>query len=251
MENNNNNNIGSMFSSMFNGLFSKIAPGCCRLSYTGNIAVKTSDGKYKAWNQKKSRLVNCTNFCLPNVSNDMFFTLPTCKVRVGDIIIVNDKPRCVVKVGSGDNVITAVNYENSTLENILPERHVFMGRTYFYNKVVSFFGGMMKSCKGPSAMMKMAMMSQMFGGMANMDNGANPMMNPMMLMMLGGGGMNNMFDSFDLDEGFNGIFGDASEDDEDDDDSDESEDVVDASDTVQLVEIEEAPKKSSKKKVTK
>lgn len=37
---------------MFNGMFGKIQNGMCRLSYTGGIAVKTSNG-YKTYDVKR------------------------------------------------------------------------------------------------------------------------------------------------------------------------------------------------------
>lgn len=40
---------------VFNGMFGKIAPGMCRLSMNGGIAVKTSNG-YKSYNVKNGRL---------------------------------------------------------------------------------------------------------------------------------------------------------------------------------------------------
>lgn len=64
----------------FNGLFGKIAPGMCRLTMNGNIAVKCSNG-YKCYNVKKGTLTNVTNFCF-NVGDEMFFVIPTNKVEV-------------------------------------------------------------------------------------------------------------------------------------------------------------------------
>ena len=58
----------------FNGLFGKIAPGMCRLTMNGNIAVKCSNG-YKCYNVKKGTLTNVTNFCF-NVGDEMFFVIP-------------------------------------------------------------------------------------------------------------------------------------------------------------------------------
>lgn len=39
----------------FSGLFGKIAPGMCRITMNGNIAVKTTKG-YKTYNVKKEPL---------------------------------------------------------------------------------------------------------------------------------------------------------------------------------------------------
>ena len=46
---------------MLNGMFGKVAPGMCRLSMNGGIAVKTSNG-YKSYNIKTGRLTNCDSF---------------------------------------------------------------------------------------------------------------------------------------------------------------------------------------------
>lgn len=121
---------------VFNGMFGKIAPGMCRLSMSGGIAVKTTTG-YKSYNVKNGRLTNCDSFVF-DIGEEFFFVIPTNKVEVGDIILVSGKPKCVVK--SDKDTITVINYEDSTVETILPERHVFMGNTYFYGKIVSMFG---------------------------------------------------------------------------------------------------------------
>lgn len=55
--------------STFNGLFGKIAPGMCRLTMNGNIAVKCANG-YKSYNVAKGTLTNVTNFCF-NVGDEM------------------------------------------------------------------------------------------------------------------------------------------------------------------------------------
>lgn len=182
---------------MFNGMFGKVANGMCRLSMNGGIAVKTSTG-YKTYNLKTNRLTNCNNFVF-NIGEEFFFVIPTNKVEPGDIIIVSGKPKCVVS--SDKNTITVINYEDSTVENILPERHVFMGNTYFYGKIVSMFGSdIMKGKKGMNKMMSYMLMSEMMKG--NNGNSANNGMNSMLpFMMMGNNGFSNMFDGmFDFDE---------------------------------------------------
>ena len=178
-------------------MFGKIQNGMCRLSYTGGIAVKTNNG-YKTYDVKKGKLINCTNFAL-DIGNDFFFVIPTNKVEKGDIILVDGKPRCVIN--GGKDSITVVNYENSTVENILPERHVFMGNTYFYGKIVSMFGNnFAKGKNGMSKMMSYMMMSEMLkGNGTNSNNGMSAML-PFM-MMNGSNGFADMFDGmFDFDE---------------------------------------------------
>lgn len=186
----------------FNGLFGKIAPGMCRLTMNGNIAVKCSNG-YKSYNVGKGTLTNVTNFCF-NVGDEMFFVIPTNKVEVGDIILVGGKPKCVTEVNK--KVITVIDYENSEVRQVVPERHVFMGSTYFYGKVISMFGNAFKGGKGLGNVMKMMMFSQMMGGNNGTNNagGMGNMGQLMAMSMFMGGKDNNPFDGmfdFSLDMG--------------------------------------------------
>ena len=181
-----------------NGMFGKIAPGMCRLSMNGDIAVKTSNG-YKTYNTKTGRLVNCSNFVF-DIGEDFFFLIPTNKVHKGDIILVNNKPKCVI--GVEDNKITVINYEDSTVDTILPERHVFMGSTYFYGRIISMFGDSFKSGKkgGMNNIFKYMMMSEMMKGGSG--SGSSGMRNMLPLLMMGNGGFENMFEGmldFDFD----------------------------------------------------
>lgn len=182
--------------SMFNGMFGKVASGMCRLSMNGGIAVKTNNG-YKTYNVKTNRLTNCSNFVF-NIGDEFFFVIPTNKVEPGDIILVAGKPRCVTKAEK--NEITVINYEDSTVETILPERHVFMGNTYFYGKIVSMFGSdITKSKKGINKMMSYMMMSEMLKGNGVGSNNSN-ISSMLPFMFMNGGGFANMFDGmFDFD----------------------------------------------------
>lgn len=174
-------------SKTFNGLFGKVAPGMCRLTMNGSIAVKCSNG-YKSYNVKSGRLTNVTNFCF-NIGDEMFFTIPTNKVDVGDIILVAGKPKCVTEVDK--NKITVIDYENSEIRQVVPERHVFMGNTYFYGKIVSMFGNI-KGTKGLGNMMKMMMMSQIMGGNTSGNNTMSGLGQMMAMSMFMGG--NNPFE---------------------------------------------------------
>lgn len=187
-------NITNNSENMFKGLFGKIAPGQCRLSVNGAIAVKTSAG-YKTYDVATGRLVNCSSFCF-DIGQDMFFVIPTNKVSVGDIILVNGKPKCVREV-KDKNAIEVFNYEDNSIDTIVPERHVFMGSTYFYGKIVSMFGNtsFLKGKKGTNKMMQLMIMSQMMNG------GSNSMFSGMMPLMMMNGGMSNMFDGM-FDFGF-------------------------------------------------
>lgn len=194
---------------VLNGMFGKIAHGMCRLSMSGGVAVKTSNG-YKSYNVKTGRLTNCSNFVF-DIGEEFFFVIPTNKVEIGDIILVGGKPKCVVEVEK--NKITVINYEDSTIDTILPERHVFMGNTYFYGKIVSMFGSdLLKGKKGTNKIMQYMMMSEMMKGNTAGTN-TNGMSAMLPFMMMGGGGMSDMFD---------GMF-DFEDDAEDEDDLTESE----------------------------
>lgn len=179
---------------MFNGMFGKVANGMCRLSMNGGIAVKTSDG-YKTYNVKTNKLTNCNNFVF-DIGEDFFFVMPTNKVEKGDIIIASGKPKCVISADK--DTITAINYEDATIQNILPERHVFMGNTYFYGKIVSMFGNAISGKKGMDKMFKYMMLSEMMKGSNNPSSGQMGAMLPLMMM---GGDFSDMFDGlFDADE---------------------------------------------------
>lgn len=180
---------------LMNGMFGKLAPGMCRLSMNGGIAVNTSNG-YKSYNVKTGRLTNCSNFVF-NIGEEYFFLIPTNKVAVGDIIMVGGKPKCVKEVGKEQ--ITVINYEDSTIDTILPERHVFMGNTYFYGKIVSMFGSdLLKGKKSTNNIMKYMMLSEMMKG--NGTTSGNNMSSLLPFMMMSGGGFEDMFGSmFDFD----------------------------------------------------
>ena len=181
------------FTNCFNGMFGKLGAGMCRLTMNGKIAVKTSSG-YKSYNVKSGRLTNCSNFVF-NIGDDFFFVIPTNKVDVGDIILVKGRPQCVIK--ADEKTITVMNYEDSTIDTIVPERHVFMGSTYFYGKIVSMLGSSASKGKdGMAQMMKFMMMSQMMGGgTVNPTTGTVNMNNNMLpMLMMMNGGMGSMFD---------------------------------------------------------
>lgn len=185
---------------LFNGMFGKVASGMCRLSMNGGIAVKTSGG-YKTYNLKTNKLTNCSNFVF-NVGEEFFFVIPTNKVEPGDIIIASGKPKCVVSVGK--DTIKVINYEDSTVQDLLPERHVFMGNTYFYGKIVSMFGNDFGNGKvGMNKLMSYMMLSEvMKGSGGNSASGGLGNMNMMLpfILMNGGSGFSGILDGiFDFD----------------------------------------------------
>lgn len=188
-----------MFANL-NGMFGKIEPGLCRLSMNGEIAVKTSTG-FKSYNMKTGNLTNCTGFLFASAAMDeCFMVIPTNKVEPGDIILVGGKPKCVIEAQK--KTITVIDYEDSSIKQILPERHVFMGSTYFYGKIVSMFGSgsFLKSGKGKNNIFKMMMMAEMMKGVGSKTDGGLSGMLPMMMLS---GGMGDMFEgmfdgSFDM-----------------------------------------------------
>lgn len=200
---------------ILNGMFGKVGAGMCRLSMGGGIAVKTSNG-YKTYNVKTGRLTNCSNFVF-DVGEEFFFVIPTNKVGKGDIILVNRKPQCVIEAGK--DRLTVINYEDSTVDTILPERHIFMGNTYFYGKIVSMFGNdITKNKKKSSNIFKYMMLSSLLkndGGSSSSDD----KMNTILLFMMMGGGKGDMFDGM-----FDGMFDfDMSDSEDEDYETDEEE----------------------------
>lgn len=192
-------------SKFFNGFFGKVQPGMCRLTMNGNNAIKCSNG-YRTYNDKQQRLTNVTNFCF-DMGSELFFVIPTMKVSEGDIILVEGKPKYVIAISKA--YIEVVDYETSEIKKIVPERHVFMGSSYCYGKIVSMFGSNFKGGRGLKKIMKMMMMSQIFGGQngGSSDFGMGNIGQMMMMSSLFGGNsdmdfFNDMFDglSFDTDD---------------------------------------------------
>ena len=191
---------------MFNGMFMKVEKGMCMLSPCG-IAVKTSAG-YRSYNVKTGKLRNCDNLVF-SFGDGMFFVIPATKVKPGDIILNGGKPACVRTAGRDS--IEVINYETSVVETLLPERHVFMGNTWFYGKIVSLFGDGSSLCgKGSlTKMMKFMMLNSLLGdtgagfgaeaaaggytgGIAAPSNMGN--MNMLMpLLLMKGGGFDDLF----------------------------------------------------------
>lgn len=186
--------MGDM-SKIFKGMFGPIEAGKCKLGMNGKIAIKTPNG-YKTYDAKKNRLTNVGSFAFDMFN--MFWLVPTNTLQVGDIILMQkgDRrvPRFVIKVDNG--VITALDYEDNELKQVLPERHILMGKVFFYAKIWCPFKGMASNGNMFGQMFKMQLMSQMMGGMMNGGNVAdavNPMGNmgqifmmPMMMQMMGG-----------------------------------------------------------------
>ena len=94
-------------------------------------------------------------------------------------------------------------YEDGTIGTIVPEHHMFMGKQYFYGKIVSMFGNSFKKGKGLGNMMKMMMFSQLMGSNnGNNTNGLGGLGQMMAMSMFMGGNKTNPFDGmfdFNLD----------------------------------------------------
>lgn len=213
-----------MMGNLFNGMFGRIEHGMCRLSVNGDIAVKTSGG-YKTYNMKKGTLVNCQNFVF-DIGEDLFFVIPTNKVEKGDIILVGGRPKCVIDAEK--NKITAIDYESSEIKMIIPERHIFLGSTYFYGKIVSMFGttNFLKGKNGMGKMLQFMVMQELMKGFTG-QNGSNSgnqntgIMSMAPLMMLGSMNAGNMFE---------GMFDFGLSDDTEESDKDDSNDHEDSAD---------------------
>ena len=188
-----------MFDNMFNGVMGKIKPGCCRLGMNGRIAIKTSDG-YKTYDPKSGNVTNCSNFVL-DVADDLFMVIPTRKLKEGDIVLINGKPMYILEV-KAKNRVEAMNYEDSTIQTVIPERHAIMGRR-FYGKIVSLLGSGFGAGKGGffKNMLKLKMMSSMMGGSnVNTADGMFGGNGLAMMMLMGNGSMDGLFDGFMDDE---------------------------------------------------
>ena len=170
---------------LLDGICGKVAPGLCRLSMSGGIAVRTRSG-YRTYDVEKKRLTNCDSFVL-DIGEDFFFVMPTNRVKAGDIILAGGKPRCVTE--AGDGTLTVINFEDATMETLLPEHHLFMGNTYLYRRIVSLLGrNGVKGRKGTGKLMKYMMLSGFLKGKEGGISGLLP------LMLLGG--KDNFMDEF-------------------------------------------------------
>lgn len=230
-----------MLDNMFGGIIGKIERGACRLSMNGRIAIRTSDGSYKTYNDKTGNLTNCSNFVL-DLCDDMFMVIPTRKLNPGDIVLINGKPMYILEL-KAKNRVEAMSYEDSTIQTVIPERHAIMGRK-FYGKIVSLMGKGFGCGKGSffKNMLKLKMMTAMMGGSKSSDGmlGGNAL--PMMMLM-GGGSMDGLFDGMLDDESDDEIALPFEDNDETDD---EEEEVIKPKKTAK-----KAVKKAAKKTVRK
>ena len=184
----------SGFGEMFGGMFGPVPKGDCRLGLNGLIAVNVNTGgapKYKTYDVKTGTLTNCSEFALE--MDGSFFLIPTMKVTPGDIILSEGGPCCVIQ--SGKNSIKVFSYQRGTIEEKVPERHIFMGNAYCYAKLFSPLVNMMKGTGGMGNAVKMMMLSKLFSAREGTGGGLGA--DPMMLMMLSAGGNDLFQDMFD------------------------------------------------------
>ena len=213
-----------MLDNMIKDMLKPIKYGMCRLTVDGDIAIKTDAG-YRTYDKKSGQLINCDNFVF-DVGDELFFVVPTNKINVGDIILAGGAngtdPKYII--GKDDKMLKVLNYKTCTVENILPERHMFMGRSYLYGKIVSMFGNF-NNGDGMKNIFKYAIISTLFGGknagngntdigntgIGNTGNGntgiGGDFMQLIGMSMLLGHNNNGMFDGM-FDNMFDGIFDD-------------------------------------------
>lgn len=166
----------------FGKMFNKIKPGMCRLSMNG-IAINVN-GEYKTYDVNSGTLVNCADFVF-DIGDDMFFVIPTNSAQRGDILLAASGPVCVIE--AKDNEIRAFDYKTGTIINMVPERYVCFGTTYFYSKIVSPFANMTMG-GDMSKIMPFMMMSSM-----SKDGGDMSKMMCMSMMINGGFNFGDMF----------------------------------------------------------
>lgn len=215
----------SYFSNQLKGLFGPVEADKCRVTFNGGVAVKTSKG-YRRYDIKTKRLTNVTHFC-PDFGQGLFYVFPTNKVEIGDIILDQNSgtPVCVVGVTPKSNEITVIDYEYAQKKIIVPETHILWGSAFYYGKIVSLFGNIMKGSGGMkgmlASMLKFKVLSHLFGMGGNNDDKSkslipmgdgNPMNMMAMMMFMGGSGLfgggdksgnpfnmfSNMFDGIDF-----------------------------------------------------
>ena len=168
---------------MFGGMFGPVPKGDCRLGLNGLIAVNVNTGgvpRYKTYDVESGTLTNCSDFALE--MDDSFFLIPTMSVKRGDIILGDSGPCCVIE--SGKTEIRVFSYPRGTIEEMVPEHHIFMGNSYCYAKIVSPLANMMKGKGGLNRTLRLMMFSRMLQGGQGTAGG---MANPLLWMLMAGG----------------------------------------------------------------
>lgn len=194
---------------MFSNLLGKTKKDMFRISVTGKIAVKAGNG-YRTFDPEKNKLVSVGDFALPGFQ-DMFFLVPTRKLKKGDIIVIEDEALCVLE--QNDNEIKVLSYATSKVETRLVDNILWFGRP-FYGKLTSLLGMAIGNSGSDKGCMKMMLLSQFMGAGRPQDDqqpvqpaapafggGGITMESLLMMSMLMGGKGGGLFDGlFDFDE---------------------------------------------------
>lgn len=99
----------------------------------GGLVVRTKEGKYVSYDAEKRMLQeHIEEFIMKD--DKLLTVVPTIKVAVGDIVLVN-KNLLYVKSVSDKGYVTAVDFETSTEEKLVKVANAF--NITYYNKVVS------------------------------------------------------------------------------------------------------------------
>ena len=174
--------MNNSFETLFGNLMGPVPAGDVRLGMNGLPAINVNTNgtpQYKTYDVETGTFTNCSEFVW-NMEGS-FFLIPAIKVKPGDIIMGNDGPCCVIE--NGEKNLKVFSYKRGIIEELVPENHIFMGKTYCFSKLFSPFANMLKGNRGMNNAIRMMVLSSMF---SKSENGKTEM-NPMMLMILAGG----------------------------------------------------------------
>ena len=178
--------------------FGKVPAGKFKMSFMG-LAFATGNGRYAVYNIEENEFTDVTEMTMDIDGMIMQMPVAAKDVAVGDIIKHKDS-YVIVKGGTENGCITAVDPYRSEEVNIIPTKSIFGYN--FVIKVINIFGNMFdKSTIAPSEdspfgniapfimmsamsddnnddnkMMKMLLMSQMMNGQSGIDFSKNPIM---------------------------------------------------------------------------
>jgi hypothetical protein len=170
---------------MFNFDFGPASSAQFRLSHCG-LAISTKENGWITYDPKTGDLVdvNVINFDLSNLIYKMPVALAA--IHPGDILMHSGKP-VFVKSVNADNTITAIDYANATVSNILPVKSPFGFN--FFTKVCALvdfssmtasqdspFGNMLPFLLLQNGEFDPMMMLLLMNGSGNMNFASNPMM---------------------------------------------------------------------------
>lgn len=180
-----NLNMGSMF-----GEIGQINGDAIALTFTGEIAVKKSDGSYVRYDSNTNTMINMAQFIMPD-AKQFLMALPTNKLNPGDIIRKEGK---IYQIVSAGNTFTCIDFESGLQVQLLKEKSIFgIG---FYTKIISLLGNG-SLFGGSEGISKVMLLSSVFGG-----NNQGGLMNTLGLISLLGGKENSIL---------GGLFGESNE----------------------------------------